>query len=327
MNKELYQNLAVGFLTGSVSATSTTINLTSSTMFPSTGDFMVKCENELIKVTGNAANVLTVVRGQEGTTGAIHLDNTPIFSLVTDGSLRRLVRQSHGGTIIGARREINFIDGGVAWTMTDDPTNDKVDVAGSIVGGGYEAAFTKPTLSQLTWDNQQNATATDVANGVAMVCNQSATAGSRVLYKAIPTTVANQYTAIMRILPVMPAGPYASIVLRDSVNGKYQEWTFNYYSGTQRFTLLQGTSLTSGLGYQDYVDISGVGGAGSMWCKVVEDATNRKVYLSKDGVNWTLLFSLAAGAYLTPDGFGFSLDPTSDRNASCTLLSLTITSP
>jgi hypothetical protein len=163
--KELYANDPTTTLSSSATSGATTIDVTSATPFPTAGNFTIRIDDEFLLVTAIASLVFTVSRGQEGSTAASHASGAAVTLVITDGSLRRLAVQSHGGTIISARRQINLIDGGgVTWTLTDDPTNDKVDisaVASGGGGGGYEMALTVPALADYTWLNQGTATAHD----------------------------------------------------------------------------------------------------------------------------------------------------------------------
>jgi hypothetical protein len=65
-------------LNGAVNNTTTTITLNDSSGFPTSYPYSVTCEFEEMTVSNNAANVLTVTRGVNGTTAAAHVDNTEI---------------------------------------------------------------------------------------------------------------------------------------------------------------------------------------------------------------------------------------------------------
>jgi len=326
MSKEYYSNGVTGFLSGAIDNAVTSVVLADTSAFPASGNFRVKCDDEIMLVSANntGTKTFTVTRGVEGTTAASHADTAAIYTVLTDGSLRSLVRQSHGGTLVGARREINLVDGGgVTWTLTDDGTNDKVDVSASVsVNSGFEAVLTKPSFADgWAWDNQQDATYSEPGNGLALYGHASGTTGDRALVKALP---GSQYTVIMRIRPSQWGNGSFSFILKDSVNGKYQQFIFYVYSGGNRFGWNQGTSLSS-LSYQDYYALSLV--TDMWWVKIVEDATHRTVYLSSDGYTFIPSFQQSTGSYLTPDHAGFSVSPGSDRDLCVTLVSYTATSP
>jgi len=99
---QLFANNAVGFLNSSITDTQTTLDLqaTQGTLFPSIGGaadyFMitmyskingVEYNHEILKVTGKSGDTLTVVRGQEGTSGRAWSSGTAIECRVTAQSL------------------------------------------------------------------------------------------------------------------------------------------------------------------------------------------------------------------------------------------------
>lgn len=88
MLREKYTNAAATTLNGSISNSVTSVTVTDASTWP-TGAFRVKCENEIMYVTSRASNVLTVVRGYEGTTAASHADTTAINHVITAGVLDR----------------------------------------------------------------------------------------------------------------------------------------------------------------------------------------------------------------------------------------------
>lgn len=136
MSKEIYSNNVSGSLNANITSTDSSLIANGFASFPSSGQFTVIIESEIILVTGGAGtSTWTISRAQEGTTATSHNSGAIIYGTLTDGSLRRLVRQSHGGTNVAARRETNFVDGGgITWSLTDDGSNDKCDVAGAVAG-------------------------------------------------------------------------------------------------------------------------------------------------------------------------------------------------
>lgn len=130
MARENYGNLLATTLSAAITSTSaTSLSVVSSTGFPSSGQFTVRIDGEILLVTAISGTTWTITRGQEGSTAATHTVGTYVTMVLTDGSIRRLVRQSKAGTNVAARRETNYIEGeSVALTLTDDSTNDKCDV-------------------------------------------------------------------------------------------------------------------------------------------------------------------------------------------------------
>lgn len=86
MLRELYTNPAASTLNGSITNSATSITITDASTWP-TNNFRIRCENEIMRVTSRSSNVLTVVRGQEGTTAASHADLTAVNHVITAGAL------------------------------------------------------------------------------------------------------------------------------------------------------------------------------------------------------------------------------------------------
>jgi len=65
-------------LSGAVTAAATTITVTSVLVFPPNPPFKIRIDDEVMNVTAIAGNNLTVTRGVDGTTAAIHASGTPV---------------------------------------------------------------------------------------------------------------------------------------------------------------------------------------------------------------------------------------------------------
>ncbi len=131
MSIQQYTNNVIDALGAAITSTSSTsITVVSGVNFPSTGNFVIKIDSELMLCTARSTTTLTVVRGIEGTTAATHLNGTNVFQPLTMGALLALVVQLHGGTVVGSQRGLNFVDGGgLVWSLTDDPTNAKCNIS------------------------------------------------------------------------------------------------------------------------------------------------------------------------------------------------------
>jgi hypothetical protein len=105
MTKFLFANNAQSALAGSISNTSTVINLLpgGGAQFPSPGagqqfeltlvDIATGLIREIVYVTNRTADTLTVVRGQEGTVAIGWAANSPCAELVTKGQLEAFLQQ------------------------------------------------------------------------------------------------------------------------------------------------------------------------------------------------------------------------------------------
>jgi hypothetical protein len=94
----------LGTLNGAISAAATSLTITSTTGWPTTGDFRIQIGGELILVTGVAGAVWTIERGIEGTGAATHADLDTVEAKLTGGALARFLRDNRPWTYDKAYR-------------------------------------------------------------------------------------------------------------------------------------------------------------------------------------------------------------------------------
>jgi hypothetical protein len=90
---EQYANLAQSTLSAGISSGDLTLTLVSGTAFPSEGNFRIIIESEFIKVTARSGNVLTIVRGQEGTAAASHAGGSTVTAVITAAALPEIFKR------------------------------------------------------------------------------------------------------------------------------------------------------------------------------------------------------------------------------------------
>jgi hypothetical protein len=85
---ELFANNAATTLSAAITtAVATTLTVTSATAFPSTGNFRVRVDSEIMLVTGVSGTTFTITRGAESTTAATHLNGATVTHVLTAGGL------------------------------------------------------------------------------------------------------------------------------------------------------------------------------------------------------------------------------------------------
>lgn len=72
---------------GGIDADDTPITVTDGSVFPSSGDFRIRIESELMLCTSRSGNDLTVTRGIEGSTATSHSDGSAVSHVLTAASL------------------------------------------------------------------------------------------------------------------------------------------------------------------------------------------------------------------------------------------------
>lgn len=84
---EKFSNFARTTIVSGIDDDDTSLVVEYATNFPTSGDFRLRCGNEIMLCTAVAGTTLTVTRGIEGTTPAAHGAGTPIAHVMTAASL------------------------------------------------------------------------------------------------------------------------------------------------------------------------------------------------------------------------------------------------
>jgi hypothetical protein len=282
--KESYKSLAQDQLNGGIDSSQTTLTVNTGSVFPSTGNFRLLCDSEIMICTARSSNTLTVVRGQEGTTGASHANNAPIYHVATAGSIERIGKDYW--PYWGGLERIHKI------------SND--------AGDGVL------TVSDFTWDNQGSATATDEAGTIGLYCPPASGINWRVLYRSAPSTPYAYIGAFH-----MPCFTHdssnairVSMGFRKSSTGQLHD--INFLVGDSLESCLQVGILTSSTSF--FTTQKAAGPAlvlGAIWFKIEDDGTNLKFYLGLPGstMHWLKVAEFSRTTYMTggPDQVFFGV--------------------
>jgi hypothetical protein len=304
MAKEMYSNFVSGSVNTTITSGATSLVVNGYEAFPQSGEFTVVIESEYIHITAGAGtNTWTIERAQEGSTAASHNSGAIIYAVLTDGSLRKLHRVSKAGTLAGARREINFIEGtAISITATDDGANDKVDVTINASALKDEASWTRPVSTDFSWVNQGGASVAYVNDGLVLVAPPTSGNSLRIQKITLPSAPYT-ITARLRLMKINSAGG-GGMCWRQSSDGKLIRVTFESNAITiDKFT---NETTYSGAGYVSNLGLDA--NAPMRWIRLKDDNTNRTVSLSADGVNWIVIHSVGRTDYLTADQAGFFAD-------------------
>jgi hypothetical protein len=150
MGLELTANAAQSTTTGSIDGSTdpVTFSVTSAASFPTTGNFRVLIDNEILLVTSVAGAAFTASRQQEGTSIASHLLSATVTEVLTKTGLATLISE-------GTRPYPLFVPAGVddefnngsftGWTLVDDGSHqatvtETFDVASLSLPGSDTAA-------------------------------------------------------------------------------------------------------------------------------------------------------------------------------------------
>lgn len=283
---------------GSITSGATTFNVASSTGFPSGGNFTILIDSELMLVTGVSGTAWTVTRAQEGTSGASHSDGTGINLILTAGSLQRLAIQSHGGTVSGARRQINFVDGGgVTWTLTDDGTNNKTDVSAVVsTGSTWETTYTTPpSTGSLTWVNQGGASVSNNSYGGWFLLAPGGSGDSnRMLVTSVPGGGTWSFVCRISLMGWNTNYQAGGMVIRESSTGKFYRLAWGVGGIFVDHFSDPNTYVTN-----DLNAVSIQHGTSMPWGKIHYDGTHYTFYISPDGINWMQIAQVGIASYFS----------------------------
>ena len=285
MRQERYVNNAQTTLNGGINASTTTVVVTDGSVFPTEGDFRIIIDSELMLVMARATNSLTVIRGQEGTTGATHSDTADVRATLTAGAL----------TQYRADFEPHYIPGSTLPKRLFNPS-------GVPIG-----------QSSFTWYNQSTSTSEDLDDGSILLTTPANASnnwrGKYVTPPATPWII----TAAFSMFWMHEGGgefPTCGLTVQNSSDSKLITMGLTYRIGfTPRLSIGFWTNTFTGVG--SYVVSTSIGTSSDLiWLRYTDDGVDHKQYISVDGINWLFLHSVSRTDWLSNGGdrVGFGHD-------------------
>ena len=110
-------NFSYTTLNGTINNSTTTVVVTSASLFPATGNFTIRIDDELMLVTNRSGNTFTVTRNVESTSAASHTTGANVYGPLTLAALEEYILEY--GTGITLSGEL----GGTIATATVDATH------------------------------------------------------------------------------------------------------------------------------------------------------------------------------------------------------------
>ncbi len=311
MAYEQFKNNAATVLTGSVNNSSDPVAITVAvaTAFPSAGNFRILIDSEILLVTAVSGLTFTCTRAQEGTTIAAHSNGAAVTHCLTVGSIRRLLADYNlqgtfasrpaagieGREYIATDTPFWYYDNGTSW--------DKFFGTYPII---------TPDNTGFSWVNQGSAVLTTTKD----MLNITVDATSSFRYKTKPTvpyTIDAAFMMNWNSLHLLDC----YLGFRESGSGKLHTTGIRINGTSIKLTSWKWTDSTHFLtnyGTADYLYL----GQGLFFFRIVDDNTDRKVYVSNDGVNWALFTTVGRTDFLTADQvvWGAGSDGAGENNVS-----------
>lgn len=306
MAVEQFANNRSSTLNGSINNSVTTVTVNDGSVFPSTGQYRVIVDTEIMLVTARSGNDLTVTRGAEGTSAASHSNGAALTLILTAGALDQRTIDECGAGAIGSRPSTGK-EGRLY--LPDSGLTMHRDTGAVWTPYGLLHKFKQPPSSgSWTWVNQGGATLADQGGTLLLTDPAHSSENARILKKAAPGSTPYTITAAFRPFIDNPGtGSRLSfgLCVRESSSGKLL-WVGFYFGGTGRQFVHTVFKYSSPTLFTSFVNSYQYGGPSDvMWCKYEDDGANRKCYVSCDGVNWGLVLSESRTTHLTADEVGF----------------------
>lgn len=304
MATEKYTTLGASTLASGVDGSTTTWPITSASSFPSAGDFRIRCDDEIVKVTGVSGSNFTVVRGQEGTSGASHSGGAAVTEVLTAAAINAIRSdQVQTGAYASAASEHagNLYLPSDGYSLLRD-TGAAFAQWGPVLPVGFQA------YSGLTWLDQE--TALGDSNGGRLTLYKPPTTSLKVsgLHKSL-TLVGGSVTFTCWFVPIVPFVNYsrAGVFFRENATTKFDFLClYGPENSSPRVERWTGTTLNSSV----YTSTQFRGGWGfGVWFRIIYDGTDVKFQISADGKYFFQVWSESKTAHFTtaPDQIGIGI--------------------
>lgn len=305
---EQIKNNASTTLSGSINNSVTSITVASATGFPSSGNFRIKVESELMLVTAVAGTTWTVTRGIENTSAAAHANAVSVIHVLTEKGLETYV-----GEYIqtGTLASLPSAEKAGRLYLPNDGVSILRDTGTLWDGIGPAWKLIVPADSGYSWGNQQTASYTARNDGILI---SGGTAGSsqwtlrgRVKNRAGTSTGYKLTVGMMSFLSNANFA-MAGIGLYESSSGKCEFIRCHSDNGSPRASMSRTTALQTGT-LSDLGTSVEIGYFGSFplihWMQIEQTSTDLVYKYSTNQVDWFTLrsHSITQSFSAAPDQF------------------------
>lgn len=311
---EQYSNRAADVLASGISNVDVSLTLTDGSEFPSTGDFRIVIENEIILVGARSSNTLSgLTRGAEGTVAAAHSGGAAVTHVLTRDGLQALIAKGIVQSTFASRPAAGLA------SRIHVPTD---GIVGSIEDGSVWRSI-GPRLARMTpplpvasynWMNQGGSTAVDNRGTLYLQIPSGAGDNIRGLNKAIP---AAPYTIEALFEPLWSGQPFAraGIYLYDGTKlitfwwdtgvGPLADGPTIAVSNWDNVTTFNASFTTGATAFNLLRRWFGLH---PVWFRIRDDNTNHFFEISVDRVTWFQVAQQARTAFLTATHYGVAME-------------------
>jgi hypothetical protein len=275
--RQQHKNDAQSSLNGTINSSVTSVDVSTGSNFPSSGNFRIIIDSEIMLCTARSSNTLTVVRGRDGTSAASHTNGASVAQIYSSAGIAELFQDTDA--LFGY--------------------SSRVPAHGLFADNGS----TILTSSDFTWNNQDSATVTERGGTVLMNCPKRSTYSMHIQERT-PPSAPYTYIAAMRAAVLVGSNdskPVFGIGFRETSSGKLlvigvlEEFFFEDGPQVRVSQCSSSTSIFSNTtgptefqGACDYV-----------WLKIENNGSNMKLYVSADSFEWVQVYSQANNAFFS----------------------------
>lgn len=311
MAYEQYANNAQNTLGAAITVTTSPVNITMSgvTGFPTTGNFRILIDSELMLVTAVSGTTFTCTRPIEGTSAATHTNGTPVVHILTAGSLEQLVGDRNifgtmaslpAAGVVG--RSYHTTDN--AYHGIDDGTNWNWWYRGMPV-------TLPPTTGTWSTINALSSTVDQSTGSVVLSTTTSNGSTDKVSGRVRPVPGSTPYTLEWYIhcnnVMTAGAGGFArgGPCLYNSSGTGFLLWGLTIGSPGWYYTYFSAPSTFSSniVSASQYIFVTT-----PYFCRMVDDGTHRNWYFGTTNTNMQLWLQESRTANLTATHYGIAID-------------------
>lgn len=300
MAVELVTNNASSSLNGAINNSVTSLVVASASGFPSTGNFRILIDSEILLVTAVAGTTFTVTRGVEGTSAASHIDTSAVTHILTAAGLKAF----RGDALLSGVYASLPSPGtsGRLYLPTDGPYLLRDNGSAWDAFGPVQKLYV-PDSSLFSWINQGGASVSTTGGPIVLNVPASGAKNNRVRVKSAPAT---PYTITARIQGVAFPSDYWNfgLLFRESGSGKLHTYQIGHISNVTMNSSKFTDPSTFSAFYLSASVVSLPMGVPE-WLRIADDGTSRICSFSYDGVNFHPFHTVGRTDFLTADQVGF----------------------
>lgn len=304
---EQFANNYETLLDGAIDNVVTTLDVVSATGAPSSGQFRLRIDSEIMLVTGVSGVTFTVTRGVEGTAAANHLDGTAVQLVLTKGALDQKRIDDVGAGVFasvptpGVEGRL-YLPSDAGVIMRDNGSTH------THYGPLYELSPVPST--GWTWQNQSSATITTTNLGQLLVAAPgSPISGLSCRVRTMAVAPSPTHLIAGFIPHVTDTYSYCGIIIRQSSSGQLMMLLIGFINGLFHIEAIRHANAATYTG-TSLAQIRPQCFGNVIWMKIEYDGTNIILSLSLDKIYWQpVLTEAKTGTYSSghPDEFGIAV--------------------